>query len=426
VLWTTGGYGVSQILRLASNLIMTRLLNPEAFGLMAIVDTLLIGLYMVSDTGVALTLVQRRDAPERSLLDTAWSIQALRGVALYLVLLAAAPPLASWYGEPLLVAMLSIAGGQLVFEGFQSTGLFEAMRVMAIRRLVLLELLVQISAIAFVISFAWLEPSVWALVWGGLAASVVRLVASHWMFPRQRARLRWDAGCVRELVRFGRWLLPSTFLLFVIMRSDRLLLGKWLSVADLGAYTIASFVPLTLIAVAGQVSHNVLLPVFARLKAGGSSPLRGEIVRRRLSFLAFSIPLLCAAAVFGDRLVAALYDSRYQEAGWMLRVLSCGAIVACANESSLATLLALGDTYRRFVALLVSALLFVAAILSGGVLADRLGLVVGVAAAPALAYPMISWALRRHGAWTASIDGMAFAGAFVAIALLTGLRRLFE
>ena len=43
VLWTTGGYGVGQALRLATNLVVTRLLNPEAFGLMAIVNSLLIG-----------------------------------------------------------------------------------------------------------------------------------------------------------------------------------------------------------------------------------------------------------------------------------------------------------------------------------------------------------------------------------------------
>ena len=136
--------------------------------------------------------------PERGLLDTAWSIQALRGVALYLVLLAAAAPLASWYGEPLLVAMLSIAGGQLVFEGFQSTGTLRGDASHGDPATRALEVLVQISAIAFMISFAWLQPSVWALVWGGLASSAVRLVASHWMFPRRRARLRWDAGCVQN------------------------------------------------------------------------------------------------------------------------------------------------------------------------------------------------------------------------------------
>ena len=85
VLWTTGGYGVSQVLRLATNLIVTRLLTPEAFGLMAIVDTLLIGAQMVSDTGIVQALVQRKDAPDRNLLNTAWTIHALRGLVLFVL-----------------------------------------------------------------------------------------------------------------------------------------------------------------------------------------------------------------------------------------------------------------------------------------------------------------------------------------------------
>lgn len=425
-LWTTGGYGVSQVLRLATNLVITRLLNPEAFGLMAIVDTLMIGLHMVSDTGVGPALVHRREAPDSELLDTAWSMQALRGLLLYVVLVCLAPPLASWYGEPALTAMLTIAGGQLILEGFQSTGLLVAARVMALRRLVLFELVVQLSGIAFVLAFAWLERSVWALVWGGLAAGGVRLLASHAMFPRRGARLRWARERARELVQFGRWLLPSTALLFVVLRSDRLLVGKWLSAADLGAYNIACFVPLTVIAVVGQVSHNVLFPIFARLGESGPSRLRVEIARKRLIFLALTLPALCCVAVFGDWLVVALYDSRYHEAGWMLRVLACGAIVACANENALPMLLALGDPYRRFVALLCSSLLFVGSIVLGGALAGRAGLVAGVAAAPAFAYPMISWALRKHGAWTAKLDFAAFSGAAAVILLLGALRRMLE
>ena len=99
MLWTTGGYGVGQALRLATNLIVTRLLTPEAFGLMAIVDTLLIGAQMVSDTGIVQTLVQRKDPPGRDLLNTAWAIHALRGLALFGVLALFARPIASWYGR---------------------------------------------------------------------------------------------------------------------------------------------------------------------------------------------------------------------------------------------------------------------------------------------------------------------------------------
>ena len=69
-----------------------------------------------------------------------------------------------------------------------------------------------------------------------------------------------------------------------------------------------------------------------------------------------------------------------------------------------------------------SSLLFVASILIGGALAGRVGLVAGVAAAPLLAYPMVSWALHKHGAWTPKLDLVAFSGAAAGVLLLSALR----
>jgi O-antigen/teichoic acid export membrane protein len=425
VLWTTGGYGVSQVLRLATNLVVTRLLNPEAFGLMAIVDALLIGAQMVSDTGIVQALVQRKDAPDRNLLNTAWAIHALRGLVLFVVLALLARPIASWYGEPALIGLLTVGATSLVLEGLWSTGKFVATREMALKRLVLFELVVQLSGIAFMLACAWIYRSVWALVAGSLVSSAVGLLLSHWMFPRRGARLAWTRGYTQELVRFGRWLLPSTVLLFVILRSDRLLIGKAMSVGELGAYNIACFVPLFVVAVVGQVSHNVLFPLFSRLGENGRSQLRLEIERRRATFLLLAVPLLSLVAVYGDWLVVALYDQRYHDAGWMLRVLACGAVFASANENALPMLLALGDPYRRFLTLACSAVLFVAAILLGGAFFGGPGLVAGVAVAPALAYPVVSWSLGRHGVWTARVDLLAFSVAAATIVVLTLLRHGF-
>ena len=103
---------------------------------MAIVDTLLIGLQMVSDTGIVRRSSSARDPPDRDLLNTAWSIHALRGVLLYGALALLARPIASWYGEPTLVGLLTVSGAVLVVEGLQSTGKFVAAREMALRRLV--------------------------------------------------------------------------------------------------------------------------------------------------------------------------------------------------------------------------------------------------------------------------------------------------
>ena len=82
---TVGGFAFSQGLRLASNLILTRLLFPEAFGLMALVSVFMMGLQQFSDVGVSPAILQSKRGDERDFLDTAWTIQVLRGAGLFLV-----------------------------------------------------------------------------------------------------------------------------------------------------------------------------------------------------------------------------------------------------------------------------------------------------------------------------------------------------
>ena len=106
---TVGGFGAAQVMRLASNLILTRLLFPEAFGLMALVSVFMMGLQQFSDVGVTPAILQSRRGDERDFLNTAWTIQAVRGAGLWLLACALAWPMAWIYDEPQLLHLLPVA-----------------------------------------------------------------------------------------------------------------------------------------------------------------------------------------------------------------------------------------------------------------------------------------------------------------------------
>src|SRR5215470_3170600 len=81
--WSLSGYAVSQALRFGTNLVMTRLLVPEMFGVMAIATIVMVGLAMFSDLGVRQNIVQSRRGDDPAFLNTAWSVQIIRGVLLW-------------------------------------------------------------------------------------------------------------------------------------------------------------------------------------------------------------------------------------------------------------------------------------------------------------------------------------------------------
>ena len=76
-IWTVGGFGMQKVLQLGSNLILTRLLFPEAFGLMTLANVILIGIQMFSDVGIKPAIVQSEHGEKEDYLNTAWTVQII-------------------------------------------------------------------------------------------------------------------------------------------------------------------------------------------------------------------------------------------------------------------------------------------------------------------------------------------------------------
>ena len=84
--WTAGAYGVELTTRLVTNLVMTRLLFPEAFGLVAASTSLIIGLTLLTDFGIRAVVIQSVRGEDDAFLRSAWVFQLSRGAILWLIL----------------------------------------------------------------------------------------------------------------------------------------------------------------------------------------------------------------------------------------------------------------------------------------------------------------------------------------------------
>jgi O-antigen/teichoic acid export membrane protein len=427
--WAFGGYAVQQAIRLAGNLLLTRLLFPEVFGLMALVNLFIQGLEMFADIGIGPSIIQHKRGSERAFLNTAWTVQVIRGFVLWGVCLILAPVAAFVYHQPQLLFLMPVAGFSAVISGFSSTALFTELRRLSLGRLTLLEVGSQAAGIALMSVWAWLHPTVWALVGGTLVSTLVRMAASHWLLPGESNRWHWDRTAAGELVRFGRWIFLSTALSFLASQGDRLVLGRFITMDMLGIYGIALFLAQAALSALQSVSNKVLFPLYSRLTEADPAELRRRLWKYRLLLLGAICPVLVGLTVFGDVVIRILYDHRYQEAGWMLQVLSAGTIGAVILTTLSPVLLAVGDSFRFMVLLLGRSLALLAAMALGGwigghvalpglgVIGSLPGVIIGVAAAPFLVYPLLAWQIRPHGVWRPAFDAAVVAVCGVLIGL---------
>ena len=325
-LWTLVDYGSGQALRLVNSWLLTRLLFPAAFGQMTLVTTLIVGITLVSDIGLAPSVIQSKRGDEPDFLNTAFTLQALRGAALWFVACLLAWPAARFYHDRTLLLVLPVLALSTLLTGLNSTNLLTLSRHMGVRRLFAFDFSSQIVALVVTVAWAWKWPSVWALVAGNMATNVYRLVLSHYpgMIPGTRNRFRWDPGSVREIARFGKWIVLGTAFYFFASQGDRLILGKKISLAELGVYGIAfslSDVPRSII---NAFSYKVGYPFVAKMIHLPMAEFRAQFLRYRGYTLAIGGLLLSLMINWGDLVVRLVYKPAYHDAAWMVPLLALG------------------------------------------------------------------------------------------------------
>jgi O-antigen/teichoic acid export membrane protein len=335
--WSFGGHIFSQAIRLASNLIMTRLLVPEMFGVMAIASMVLLGIGLFSDFGTKQSVIQSTRGDDPDFLNTVWVVQIVRGGLIFLIALLlclclyyAAKfgwfPANTAYMNPELPLVLAFVSLTEFISGFQSTRMATASRWLAQGRLTLIETGSQLAGIVAMILWALLDRSIWALVAGGIVAIGVKTACSHLVMPGEPNRWVWDKSSLNEIFHFGKWLLVSSILGFLLNSGDRLLLGGMVDAKTLGIYVIAYFITNSVTQAVSKVLGSVSFPVFSEMVRTNPKKLAVTYYKFRLPFdlgLLFASGLLFEA---GRYVIYFLYDARYAEAGGMLQVLSLSLI----------------------------------------------------------------------------------------------------
>jgi O-antigen/teichoic acid export membrane protein len=302
-----------RILSLGANIILSRILSPEAFGIYAITLFVLVMFSFISDFGLGPSLLQQRRAVSDGDLKTLFTAQQGMSVVLLLGVLAVAPGLSSIYhfgpdGVWYLVVM-AVAG---ILASLRTAPTVVLERQLLYGKLALVEVaevaLFQVTAVALAVLHFGLWSFLAAVLLAKAVSTVFAFVLSGWL-----PGLGFDRTRFTELVRFA---LPFQLSWLTYLLRDYLvptLAGLFVGVAAVGYLNWA----LALAAVPGQFAQivaRVSLPAFSRLQAAPDA-LAAAIVKvvRGLFLVAFPLQLTMVALapwlihlVFSDKWMPAL------------------------------------------------------------------------------------------------------------------------
>ncbi len=331
-----GGWNVVQLLamtlaRLGSNLIMTRLLLPEAFGVMALVSSLLNAYILLSDIGILRSIIRDPEGEDPHFLQAAWTVQLMRGGLVAGAILASAgvlwlvlphvAPAGTIYADPRLPGLIALSALGPLMTGAVSTNRPLAMRRLQNWRFTVVGVTSQLVGIAAQILFASIWPTVWALMFGMLMINLSGLTFSHTFFPGPRMKIVWDRVIADRLWQFGKFIMGSSALTFVGQNADKFILAGLLDATAFGLYSIALIWVAAGRQLIGQLSSRVGFPAMSEVFRDRPKEVARLFNKMQAAIDIFCVLAFLACVLLGRWFIGLLYTETYHVAGHYLQLL---------------------------------------------------------------------------------------------------------
>jgi lipopolysaccharide exporter len=300
---------VENLLRFVRNIILARLLAPDAFGLMA---TVMAGVAMVeafSEVGLRQSIIQNKRGSDDDFLNIIWWLSTIKGLAIYCLAYAAAPFIGEFFNRPESTMVLRV--GFLVIP----------LNALVSPRITVLEkniqfmkwaILMQGSAVAGVIItvvLAFHFQNVWALILGAVSESVFKCILSYIYCPIIPV-LKFNTACLKDILSFSRGMYGLPIMMLLFAQTDVVIIGKVLSIELLGLYIVARGLSEVTVNFYGKIALPVLLPSYSMLR-DNIDKLRKVLLDTTNIVATLAIPLFCFLILFSDILLSLLYGKAY-------------------------------------------------------------------------------------------------------------------
>jgi O-antigen/teichoic acid export membrane protein len=318
------GNTFEQAFRFLRNIILTRLLVPEIFGIMAIVLAITQATLAFTNIGINYAIIQNKQGKREEFLNIAFWLSVLRGVGLYSIMFILAPYISDFYNNPELTQYLRIVFLGTLFGALLSPRAHILVKEMQFKKWIIIQNFGGILSVIITLFLAYYLKNIWALVIGFTFESFNRMILSYILCP-YKPSLKFDKDMNRELITFAKGMIGLGILYFIFHRGEIFVIGKLCTKYELGLYHIAlslAYVPYTFL---GAVLEKVGLPKFSKIQ-DDNEKINDLLIKLTKMLTYFIFPFLFLVLIFSADALGALYGSKYAAVAFPF-FLACTVIV---------------------------------------------------------------------------------------------------
>lgn len=392
---TTLSFGVLSIIKLVSSVILTRILYPEAYGIVLMLSSLMFTIEMLSDVGIMVSMIRSSRGDDPRFINTLWTIRLIRSVINFVIFFVCAPYVAAWYETPALTEALRAVSIFFIVAGLESMSFTLAVRHRRSRIVTYTELFSTAVTTVFVILYSQHSRDHFGMIYGMVLNRTISTVMSYGFSREHRHRLLINRDACRELFGFSKYVMPSSIITLISTQFDKVIFLKLFDLSLLGLYGLAGSVVGPIEGLVWKISRFVLFPRCAEYFRSDPATVRVRYYRENVRLFAAMSLLPALAGGSAELLVRLLYDSRYAYAAVIIQAFAVRAVVLSLASPMEDLLVASGRTHVQLIGNVMRVAWLIPAVLLGYHLFGFVGFIYfGVLEMlPALLY--YSWLLRR-------------------------------
>lgn len=342
--WFIAMRWIVRLIGLVSTIVLARILVPDDFGLVAIATSYIALLDAFSDLGTRTALV-RHDTLEPRFMDTVFTVQAIRGIAIGTIVFGSAWLFPIAIGDERLRAVVWVLALQPVIAGLLNPAIIKFERQMDFRRELIVQVVAKLAATSTAIAGAVIYQSYWAMVAGLLVEATCRVTISYVLAPF-RPRLGLDRW--RELFRFSGWLSGASFLDALVDRLDTILIGAFLDVRIAGFYSVGKQLAVMPMGEVLPAANRALFPGLLHFK-DDIEKLSRNVMLAFAGMTMLSMPIAVGFCLVAGDFVRLVYGEKWLEAVSIIQVISlCVGVEVVGGSVATSAAMALSQTKMLF------------------------------------------------------------------------------
>lgn len=345
--WTALSSTVKILVQLSQLAILSKLLTPADFGLIAIAVAIAAFIQIFADAGVSNAIIHFQDISDEQLSSLFWVNVSLASL-LAIALASTSSFIADWYRQPELINLLHIAALTLLINALGQQLRVNAQKSLLFPVLVKIELAAVLSGFILSLFLAWYGFGVYSIAFGTLLTAII-YSSLAWIFLAKgwKPKLHLKISEITKFLKYGTYMIGNNLVSTVNSQIDILIGGRQFSANDMGLYNVPKTLMLNVQMAINPIITQVGLPIMA-IAQNDKNRLKNIYLQTIRITSSINFPIYLAIAFYSSEIIYLILGEQWKDTIPLIQIFAVWGLVRSIGNPIGSLLLAVGRADMLF------------------------------------------------------------------------------